>query len=435
MRRALLLLLLLHAKLHAQAFQSPYKPFQFYSPRTKSLRQLKSSASNDKLATLPIRTSAKQTNQAPLNRKPNFYWNDIETVRNALREFWENLGITSFPENLPPIPSEALLNHFERHDLRRVITKYGGREDLAADLGGVDIIPGKWKDSVSESLIVQELLQNASHGLRADLPPLSPQQKKAAKGSSNDKDARDQARWSYKNKEERRPINYWSLAQVIESLYEHLDQVRELQNRPPVWMPRPAEIREAGRVDLFHAIARFGGGKEIAQIAGLVSYNEWRYFEGQLELMRELMRYLDEHHGGDHMHFPTATEIKENDCMSLYYAVQRYGGLKFLASRFGMNMQGRTTNSYLDMSFGPFSLDFAILLLEYVRNDHLERKAPLKPAAIRMPTEYTLFQIGRSDLIDGIQKYGGYENVARRLGLAYFDASLCSTKGTIRRIR
>jgi hypothetical protein len=91
-------------------------------------------------------------------------------------------------------------------------------------------------------------------------------------------------------------------------------------------------------------------------------------------------------------------------------------------SRFGMEVPKRSSKSYLEMSFGPFSLDFAIDLLEYIRNDQMECKAPLKPAVIRMPTEYVLFQKGRSDLIDGIQKYGGYENVARRLGLAHFDA-------------
>jgi hypothetical protein len=138
--------------------------------------------------------------------------------------------------------------------------------------------------------------------------------------------------------------------------------------------------------------------------------------------MKELTRYLDEHHGGNRMVFPTGVEIKEKGYMSLYYAVQRYGGRKFLTSRFGMESPGRVSSSYLEMSFGPFSLDFAIDLLEYIRNDHLESKAPMKPATIRMPTEYVLFQRGRSDLIDGIQKYGGYENVARRLGLAYFDA-------------
>jgi hypothetical protein len=77
----------------------------------------------------------------------------------------------------------------------------------------------------------------------------------------------------------------------------------------------------------------------------------------------------------------------------------------------------------MDLSFGPFSIDFAIDLLEYIRNHYMQLNAPLlvKPATIRMPTEYELFQNGRNDLIEGIQKYGGYENVARRLGLAYFD--------------
>ena len=418
-RWLMLLSLIFHTKLDVQAFQSPGKR----CPRTSYKVPIASVCLVSLTSTPAAATTSKDSfGRVQLSRKPKYYWNDIENVRHALIEFWGNLNVTSFPENLPPIPSEALLNHFERYDLRRVIAKYGGREDLSYDLGGVEIIPGKWKDSVRESMIIQALLRNESHGLRADLPPLSPQQKKALNNTGGYSGTRDQQRWSYKNKEERRPMNYWSLTQVLENLYEHLDQLSETQNRPPVWMPRPVEIRETGREDLFHAIARFGGSKEITEIAGLVPHHEWRYFEGQLILMKELTRYLDEHHGGDRMVFPTGVEIKERGYMSLYYAVQRYGGCKFLTSRFGMEPPGRASSSYLEMSFGPFSLDFAIDLLEYIRNDHLQSKAPMKPATIRIPTEYVLFQRRRSDLIDGIQKYGGYENVARRLGLAYFDA-------------
>jgi hypothetical protein len=418
----MLLSLIVGTRLDVQAFLTSGKRFLRTSCKTPTTPNVCIGSETSSPAVATATTSNESFGRLQLSRKPNYYWNNIENVRQALTEFWGNLNVSSFPENLPPIPSEALLNHFERYDLRRVIAKYGGREDLSYDLGGVEIIPGKWKDSVRDSMIVQQLLRNESLGLRADLPPLSPQQKKALNNTVGENLSRDQYRWSYKNKEERRPMKYWSLTQVLENLYEHLDELCETQNRPPVWMPRPVEIRESGREDLFHAIARFGGTKEITEIAGLVPHHEWHYFEGQLTLMKELTRYLDEHHGGNRMVFPTGVEIKERGYMSLYYAVQRYGGRKFLTSRFGMESPGRVSSSYLEMSFGPFSLDFAIDLLEYIRNDHLESKAPMKPATIRMPTEYVLFQRGRSDLIDGIQKYGGYENVARRLGLAYFDA-------------
>ena len=133
---------------------------------------------------------------------------------------------------------------------------------------------------------------------------------------------------------------------------------------------------------------------------------------------------MDEHHEGNHDNFPTATEIKENGYLGLYYSIQRYGGRKFLASRLGMNMTatkgGRGGGVFDNINFGPFSLDFAIALLEFVRKDQMKHKAPLtKPACIRIPTEYQLFQSDRQDLINGIQLYGGYENVARRLGLEY----------------
>jgi hypothetical protein len=362
-------------------------------------------------------------------RKPKYYWNDIENVKHELIQFWASLNVTSFPDNQPPIPSEALIGHFERYDLRRVIAKYGGRQDLSRLLGGVAIVPGKWKDAVQDSDVVQELLQNKSHGLQRDLPPLSPQQRKTYTISSREN--RTLNRWSYKDKSTRRPLKYWTRSRILQALYEYLDDVCVTKQRPAVWMPRLAELREAGRDDLAHAISRLEGRPQtnvhdIANFAGLVPFHEWKYFEGQLRLLQELRQYLDDYHNGNRKIFPRGMDLKERKCMSLYYAVQRYGGRKFLMSRFGFQSKLHRPSAldfpYGNLNFGSFSIDFAIELLEYIRNDQLKLKGPLKPAVIRMPTEYVLFQDQRYDLIDNIQKFGGYENVARRLGLFYFDA-------------
>jgi hypothetical protein len=377
----------------------------------------------------PTTETTENTKPMTPSRKPKYYWNDIENVKHELIHFWKLLNVTSFSESQPPIPSEALLGHFERYDLRRVIAKYGGREDLSRLLGNVAIIPGKWKVAVRDSDIVQELLRNTSHGLQRDLPPLSPQQRKTyAILPTQD---RSHNRWSYKDKATRKPLKYWTRSRTLQSLYEYLDDVCSTQQRPAVWMPRLAELRESGRDDLADAISRLEGatkGKvhDIAHLAGLVPYHEWKYFEGQLRLLQELRQYLDDYHDGNRKVFPKGIDLKEKKCMSLYYAVQRYGGRKFLMSRLGFpSKSSRTIEmdfSYANLKFGSFSIDFAIDLLEYIRNAQLKLKGPLKPAVIRMPTEYLLFQDQRYDLIDSIQKFGGYENVARRLGLFYFDA-------------
>jgi hypothetical protein len=73
------------------------------------------------------------------------------------------------------------------------------------------------------------------------------------------------------------------------------------------------------------------------------------------------------------------------------------------------------------VNFGPFNLTFAIELLTFVRKDHYQRLPPLKTPLLVMPSKTKLIEAGRADLDEGVQRYGGYENVARRLGLAFFS--------------
>jgi len=56
-------------------------------------------------------------------------------------------------------PNEALLNHFERHDLRYAIANMGGRERMAEKLGGARLIPGQWHVAIRQSKEVQCLLR------------------------------------------------------------------------------------------------------------------------------------------------------------------------------------------------------------------------------------------------------------------------------------
>jgi hypothetical protein len=75
-----------------------------------------------------------------------------------------------------------------------------------------------------------------------------------------------------------------------------------------------------------------------------------------------------------------------------------------------------------DMNWGPFDLQFGIDLLEFVRNEQLKRRPPMRHSVVDMPSQTKLLANGEKGvyLDEKIQEYGGYENVARRLGLAYF---------------
>ena len=74
-------------------------------------------------------------------------------------------------------------------------------------------------------------------------------------------------------------------------------------------------------------------------------------------------------------------------------------------------------------SWGTFSLDFAIELLQFIRERYAAMTPPLAYPVISMPTERDLKRHDYEDLCHKVESFGGYENVARRLGLSFFDMS------------
>jgi hypothetical protein len=225
--------------------------------------------------------------------------------------------------------------------------------------------------------------------------------------------------------------------------YEYVDNYKLEHNRPSVWMPRPSELALNGRDDLRQAMNRYGGARNICRMAGMISYQEWFYFEGQLELLNGLKQYLDEHANSEYTKFPTVSEIKRNGYDQLHSLIQYYGGRKFLSSRLNMSIHKRedkTTTIRRNMNypkdnsvdsgetvikFGLFDLVFAIRLLNFVRMDQLKRSPPLQSPVIAMPSRTKLLSTAEDGvwLDSKIDEFGGYENVARRLGLALFATS------------
>ena len=356
-----------------------------------------------------------------INRKPRHYWSSIANVEREFRAFWLELNVKTPPKKPPTIPNQALLVHLGRNDLRSVIAKYGGREFLSEELGGADIMSGSWKVAVKETPELQQVFQYNPHlGLSPDSPPLSPIQIKEQ--LLQPIQISPQHKW--KHRQDRKPRDYWNLTVVVQELYEYLDECQEQHNRPAVWMPQPVEIGQNGRHGLKQCLFRFGSPSKICKMCGLITHREWIYFEGQLNLLRGLKQYLDEYQNSDYNTFPIALEIQNNGYETLYALVQRFGGRRALASRFSMKSPTKggcsRQGDYEGVFFGTFSITFAIDLLDFVRADLMKQKAPLKVASIRMPSKYKLETSGREDLVNQIEVFGGYENVARRLGLAYF---------------
>eukprot|EP00977_Amphora_coffeiformis_P009896 scaffold2290_cov170-Amphora_coffeaeformis.AAC.16 len=350
----------------------------------------------------------RQQRRKPRNRRPRYYWTNPKNIRREIEQFWSDCGLdsTSSTKNNPlMIPNESLLHHYGRHDLRAALQSAGGREVVAEQLGGdVQIMPGRWSEAVQEHQI-QALLE-IDNSLSPDLSPT------ATASSTEDK-------WSHQS--DRKPKGYWNLTVVIAELYEYVDGVREEHGRPAVWMPRPNEMTASGRDDLRQAMQRFGGTKNICRLAGMVPFREWYFFEGQLELLMLLKEYIDEHEQGDYTSFPNVSDIRRNGYEKLHSLIQYYGGRKYLAFRLGMRSGSLLpADDFVGVNWGCFDLVFAIALLNFVRQDHMRRNPPMKAPLLIMPRREKLLA-EESWLHDRVEEYGGYENVARRLGLAFFD--------------
>ena len=360
-----------------------------------------------------------QVRKAKGVKRPSGYWKDIANVDTELRLAWRSANVTVNQSEPPPIPNESILNYWKRYDLRSAIVTHGGREVLAERLGGAVVIPGKWSLAVETSWI-KELLQHDPN-LSSDVPPRSPQQLKrdgGKKDSTQNSSGEETNRWVHQST--RKVKGYWTDEVLIQELYEYLDKRRDKDGIPAVWMPRSSELNNVGRNDLSQAIQRFGGNKRICQQAGLIPFREWKYMEGMFDLLVELRLYLDEFHDGDYSFFPKVSTLppKYSRLKSL---VQYFGGRKFVASRFGMKSSTAKSKKQLDLEWGKFDLEFAIDLLDFVRKEEMKKKPPLTYDFIPMPSQRKLLLAGEKGrlLDEKINDYGGYENVARRLGLGY----------------
>lgn len=111
-------------------------------------------------------------------------------------------------------------------------------------------------------------------------------------------------------------------------------------------------------------------------------------------------------------------------------SIRILGGKVLLSHKYSLPFQWEsrgddmTTISASGVDFGLFSLDYAIELLCFVRSSYLDLSPPLASPQMRMPSIEDLRRCGRNDLADRTIEFGGLENVARRLGLAYGDISV-----------
>lgn len=370
-------------------------------------------------------------------RKPRFFWHDEDNIRKELLSFWDELNVPIhefYPDQPPPIPSEFLLNYFNRNDLRWGIAQFGGRENLSYALNGALIIPGKWKEAKE-----LDMMQSLLHVIGKDTggSKLRANRNSETQTKSIDANNYTQLVAMVNNTASKKPRKeFWSKEKAIRDLYSYLDNYKTYKSRPSVWMPQLSELKYEGYSRLFNACSRFkklphgvvfehlhsqrliDEDVSIEYMSGLIPFKEWRFFESQLHLFVELRHYLNLHHNGSQDIFPHPEDVKLNGHEELAVLIRSHGGKQLLAQKLDMEL----VSTVSIQSWGAFSLDFAIELLQFIRERYVTMSPPLAYPVISMPSERDLRRYDREDLCHVMESFGGYENVARRLGLSFFDA-------------
>ena len=193
---------------------------------------------NNSNTSVRLFTDKKKIRRPPRRaRKPRSYWSDIENLRKEIYDFWIKDAKVSLSPNEPlPIPSQTLINLFQRYDLKNGIYAHGGRESVVDRLGNAVLVPGKWSEAAKTCSVVQQLLdQSDDNTMSYDIPPISPQilqnlNEKKEKSNCVEEEVEEEHfketnkierfhggnRWTHKKG--RKPKGYWTEEIVIKQL-------------------------------------------------------------------------------------------------------------------------------------------------------------------------------------------------------------------------
>jgi len=381
------------------------------------------------------------------DRKPWGYWKDISQIKISVEEFWEGLNVSS-----SAIPNEMLLRLYDAHGLRHAIYKQGGRETLAYLLG-TDYIPGDFRQAMSfpevQSLVAAGVIvPHADPQSQALLspPPSLPASKKLERRlvigprggavilnerlkttrfppsyGKHDKDGVPGG-WKYQNR------TVWSMEKLADECYLLAEEHSEALHLPLLFFPKISDLVGWGRANMINTIRRYGGYESVVSSLGFIPFSQWNYFCRFYLLMKDLKTYLDEEEEG-RREMPTLRDVKRAGYHRLYSEVARNGGRKLVAARLGLPLKagsGERGKFASMISYGTFDFDFGVALLEYIMNkcwaQHPKERAGRREREkvnLFLPTAEELVGDERKDLLEKIIRYGGFENVARRLQLGF----------------
>ena len=176
-----------------------------FSRLFSSLTRLSAADDSVDQTTVSLRRRRQQRRKS-IGRRPKYYWTKPSNMKRELRQFWKDCGVELGSKQPVIIPNETLLRYYGRHDIRGAIASQGGRKVLSRVLGGVRIMPGRWKEAVQQSVEVQQLVR-MNDNLSADRPPPLTHYKASSESGG---------RWEHQSG--RKPKGYWNLRRVVEEL-------------------------------------------------------------------------------------------------------------------------------------------------------------------------------------------------------------------------
>jgi hypothetical protein len=343
--------------------------------------------------------------------KPKKYWKDLENLDKEIRAFIENHGTSGV------LPSQGTLKQHGRLDLTNAIRNHGGHKRVAEILnfrrtGNANKLKvasnAKPKPYLSD-------FQNFERELRAYIKeqgtpgnmPTNPQLRRdrrfglaKAITSFGGFQAVAERLGLYTPKKQR---GYWDSLENVEHEIITFNKARGVHGL----MPTQKELRE-NRSSLAAAIIKLGGFESVANQLGLkLSHRPRRpaYYKDPSNFERELKAFIENE--GKTGVMPTHSELRAAKRLDLANAINKLGGFESVARQFGLQL------SYTSKRRGYWK-DFSNVENELTK--YIEEFGRVG----EMPTSTELENAGHSSLTQAIvNRYGGFEAVAKRLNLKY----------------
>ena len=199
----------------------------------------------------------------------------------------------------------------------------------------------------------------------------------------------------------RKPSGYWhNFANLERELLAFIEECGI-----PSVMPTHDELKKAGRSELSMAIQRHGGSTAVAKQLRLTYTRKTpAYWDDINNLAWEIAKFNEEH--GTPGVMPTQQALKKNGRPDIRHACDKHGGRAAVAKRLKLKLtHTRKPTAYWD-DINNLGRELATFNEEHGT-----------PGV--MPTQQTLIQARRTDIVNAFRKHGGFAGVAEQLGLLY----------------